>query len=84
MTQRQKTPYRTQTELTEETVTPPDQVEQMMVEQSQLEETSPTMVIEKVQEPSVPVIIKAPHQNPEPNRKPENIQRRNVPRFIRN
>jgi hypothetical protein len=40
------------------------------------------IVIKKTQEPLTPVVLKTPHQNPEPVQKPENIQRRNVPRFV--
>lgn len=39
------------------------------------------IVIEKVQEPLTPTVLKMPHQNPEPNKKSEDIQRRNIPRF---
>jgi len=74
--------------VTKETVTPPVHREQdvhheqkLPVEVEKIQELSKPIVVEKVQEPPIPTVIKTPHKNPEPNKKPEDIQRRNIPRF---
>jgi len=54
--------------VSKETVTPPVHREQDVRHEQKL----PT-----------PVVLKTPHQNPEPVRPPEDIQRRNIPRFVR-
>jgi len=51
------------------------------VEVEKIQELSKPIVVEKVQESPIPTVIKTSHKNPEPNKKPEDIQRRNIPRF---
>jgi len=53
------------------------------VEVEKIQELPKPIVVEKVQEPPIPTVIKTPHKNPEPNKKPEKVQRRNIPRFAR-
>ena len=54
--------------VTKETVTPPVHREQDVHHEQKL---------------PIPTVIKTPHKNPEPNKKSEKIQRRNIPRFAR-
>jgi hypothetical protein len=57
------------------------QDKQIVVEKVQ--EPPTPILIEKTQESPIPVVLTTPHQNPTPVKPPEDIQRRNIPRFVR-